>query len=86
MRCNFLGDADKKEELFRNTLVNQCKLIEADQLDQVEFYFKTQPDPQTGEQIDLTFTRADFVEIEGDAAESLIKTAVNKELNKLSDL
>ena len=32
----------------------------------------------------MTFTRADFVEIEGKAADSLIKTAANQELNKLS--
>ena len=83
-RCNFKGESYSGEELFRNTLVNKTKLIKTNELDGIEFYFETKPDPQTGEKIDLTFTKADFVELSGQAGESLIKRAAYKELESLS--
>ena len=84
--CNFNDEPTTEKELFRNTLINKCKLIDSQKFNSGEFSFKfkTVPDSQNPEPIDLCFTRNDFTEIEGQAAESLIKSAAYQDLDKLS--
>ena len=65
--CNFNDEPTTEKELFRNTLINKCKLIDSQKFNSGEFSFKfkTVPDSQNPEPIDLCFTRNDFTEIEG---------------------
>lgn len=62
--------------IFRNSLVFDTKLIQASELPNIKFFFKTGADPETGSSIDLNFARVDFKEITGEAGKALFKLGV----------
>ena len=71
-------------EVYRNTLITQCRLMSSSEFERLQFNFKAQ-EGESGEELRLQFAKEDFEQLEGSSAESLIKTAVHSELEKMSD-
>ena len=63
-------------DIFRNSLVFDTTLVQASELPNIKFFFKTGADPDTGSSIDLNFVKVDFKEITGEAGEALFKLGV----------
>ena len=68
------------KELYRNTLVRSQKIIMESEFENIKFSLKAKPsgDGVAQEQIDLTFTKNDFVEVEANQADHIIKMAINE--------
>ena len=70
------------KELYRNCLVSEYGIIAQATLADIKFSLKARPseDGVTDELIDLAFFESDFVEVEGEAADHLIKMAVHDKI------
>lgn len=65
------------EELYRNSIVSAIKLMSPSEFDALKFSFKTLKPSEDGEALDLNFSKANFVELEGLAATNLLKVAAH---------
>ena len=76
----FNGNSTVKEsEVYRNTLIYDSRLMSAAEFDALKFNFKA-TEEQTKETLDLTFSKDDFREVTGQAAQMLFKMAVYGEI------
>ena len=75
-RFGFNGELCEPQELYRNSLVLASKLMSQDEFTNLKFSFKTKAE-DTHEALDLEFSKADFQQVQGEAAaQNLFKMAV----------
>ena len=73
----FHGEMSALQDYGRNALITSMKVMPVEEFDRITFRFKAR-DAETGQQLDLNFTKADFKIIEGDMGASLLKLAIFK--------
>ena len=82
VKYGFNDSLCEPEEIYRNMLVSDCKLMTASEFEQLKFSFSAKPH-EAGEDIDLNFTQADFFEVQEPFAKSLMQFAAHKTIAAL---
>ena len=83
-RHGFNGALCPGKELYRNRLVCDVALMNQAAFSDLSYGFKAQSS-ESGEGIDLTYSKADFRKVEGLAAADLLKIAAQVEIDKTGD-
>ena len=82
VQYGFNDDLCQPEELYRNSLVSDIKLISPSEFEAIKFTFKTLKPSEDVEALDMNFSKADFSELEGLAASNLLKVAAHSQIQK----
>ena len=78
-KYGFNNNIKAMNELFRNQLVADTIIIQASELSNLKFQFKTL-EANSQEALDLEFNQADFTQVDGEAAEALFKMAAHNKI------
>ena len=77
VQYGFNNVLNNPHEIYRNTLVCPSKIMSEAEFGDLTFTFKAKQS-ESGEVLDLNFTKADFVEVEGAYAKNMFKIAANE--------